>query len=43
MITLNTKTIYHQFVIDAIKIMKQLLMFCIAAGIEKKYGKLLNL
>ena len=43
MILLNTKTIYHQFVIDAIKIMKQLFMFSITPGIEKKYGKLLNI
>ena len=41
-ITQKTKTIYHQSAIDVTSTMKQLYMFSLTVGIEKKYGTFLK-
>ena len=41
-ITLKTKIIYHQCVIDVGNTMKQLFMFSTTVGIEKKYRTYFN-
>ena len=41
-ITQKTKSICHENATDVTKTMKQLYMFFVTAGIEKKYGTSLN-